>query len=83
MELILACIGVGMILQLLEGVTSGSEEVDGLLSLITISVDRNFLVTGTWATPTMDTWGDTTIVAEVEAGVIIGNDLEEKEVHAC
>ena len=47
MELLLAGIGVGMILWHLEGVTSGSEEVDGLLSLMAISVDSNFLGTGT------------------------------------
>ena len=55
MELLLASIGVGMILQHFEGVTSGSLEVDGLLSLIAISVDGNFLGTGTWVTPTMGT----------------------------
>ena len=57
MELLVAGIGVGMILQHLEGVASGSEEVNGLLSLTVISVDDNFLVTGTWVTPAMGTWG--------------------------
>ena len=83
MELLLASIGVGMILWHLEGVTSGSEEVDSLLSLTAISVDGNFSGTGTWVTPTLDTRVGTTIVDEVEAGVVIGNDLEEKEGHAC
>ena len=82
-ELLLTSIGVGMILQYLEGVTSGSEEVDGLLSLMAIAVDGNFSGTGTWVILTMGTWGGTTIVDGVEAGVVVGNDLEEKEVHAC
>ena len=56
-ELLLASIGVGMILQHLEGVTSGSEEVNGLLSLTVVSVHGNLSVTGTWVTPTMGTWG--------------------------
>ena len=55
MELLLAGIGVGMILQHLEGVTSGPDEVDGLLSLMAVSVDGNFLGTGTWVIPTMGT----------------------------
>ena len=57
MELLLASIGVGMILQHLEGVASGSEEVDGLLSLMAVAVDGDFLGTGTWVTPAMGTWG--------------------------
>ena len=52
-ELLLAGIGVGIILWHLEGVTSGPEEVDGLLSLTAISVDGNFLEAGTLQTPTM------------------------------
>ena len=56
-ELLLASIGVGMILWHLEGVTSGPEEVDGLLSLMAISVDGDFLGTGTWVTPAMSTMG--------------------------
>ena len=55
MELLLAGIGVCMILQHLERVTSGPEEVDGLLSLMAISVDGNFSEAGTWVTPTMGT----------------------------
>ena len=55
MELLLAGIGVGLILQHLEGVTSGPQEVDGLLSLMAISVDGNFLEAGTLVTPTMGT----------------------------
>ena len=57
MELLLTSIGVGMILWHLEGVTSGSKEVDGLLSLKAIAVDGDFSGTGTWVTPTMGTWG--------------------------
>ena len=57
MELPLVGSGVGMILQNLEGVASRSEEVDGSLSLTVVSVDDNFLVTGTWVTPAMGTWG--------------------------
>ena len=57
MELLLASIGMGMIFWHLEGVTSASEEVDGLLSLMAISVDGDFLGTGTWVNPTMGTWG--------------------------
>ena len=56
-ELLLASIGVGMILQHLEGVTSGSEEVGGLLLLIAASVDGDFSGTGTWVTSTMGTLG--------------------------
>ena len=54
-ELPLAGIGVGMILQHLEGVTSGPEEVDGLLSLTAVSVDGNFSEAGTWVTSAMGT----------------------------
>ena len=71
MELLLTGICVGMILQHLEGVTSGSEEVDGLLSLTAVAVDGDFLGTGTWVTPTRGTWVATTIVDEVESGVVI------------
>ena len=56
-EVLLTGIGVGMILWHLEGVTSGSEEVDGLLSLMAIAVHGDFLGTGTWVTPAMSTWG--------------------------
>ena len=55
MELLLAGIGVGMILWHLEGVTSGHEEVDVLLSLMVISVGGNFLEAGTWVTPAIGT----------------------------
>ena len=83
-ELLWAGIGVGMILWYLEGVTSGPEEVDGLLSLMAISVDGNFSEAGTWVMPTMGTSGGTTIVDEVESSVAGGKkDLEEKEVYAC
>ena len=56
-ELCLVGSGIGMILQHLEGVASGSEEVNGLLSLTIVSVDDNFSVTATWVTPAMGTWG--------------------------
>ena len=54
-ELLLVSIGVGVILWHLKGVTSGPEEVDGLLSLMAVSVDGNFSGTGTWVTPIMGT----------------------------
>ena len=55
MELLWASIGVGMILRHPEGMTSGSEEVDGLLSMTATSMDGDFLGTGAWVTPAMGT----------------------------
>ena len=59
MELLVVGMGVGIILQHLEGMTLGSNEVDGngLHLLMAASVDGDSSEIGTWVTPTMGTWG--------------------------
>ena len=59
MELLVVGIGAGKILLPLEGMTLGSDEVDGngLLSLMATSVDGDSSGTETWVTPAMGTWG--------------------------
>ena len=69
MELLVVGISVGIILQHLEGMTLGSDEVDGngMLLLAATSVDGN---SSTWVTPAMGTWGGATIIDEVVASVV-------------
>ena len=59
MELLVVDISVGIILPHLDGMTLGSDDVDGngLLSLMATSVDGNSLGAGLYMTPTMGTWG--------------------------
>ena len=74
MELLVVGMGVGIIISHLDGMTLGSDEVDGNgpLSLMATSVDGNSSGTGTWVTPAMGTLGGATIVDEVEASVVVG-----------
>ena len=59
MELLVVGIGVGIILLHLDGMTLGSDDVDGngLLSLTAASVDGNSSGAGLCMAPTMGTWG--------------------------
>ena len=80
-ELLEVGIGVDMILWHLEGMTLGSDEVEGngMILLVAILVDGN---PSTLVTPAMGTWGGATIVDEVVAGVAAEqNGLEERGVH--
>ena len=81
-ELLVVGIIVGIILCHLEGMTLGSDEVEGncMTLLVTVSVDGD---SSTWVTPTMGTWGGATIVNEVEADGVVAeqNDLEDRGVH--
>ena len=69
MELLVVGISVGIILWHLEGMTLGSDEVDGncMLLLVAVSVDDN---SSTWMTPNIDTRGGAIIVDEVVASVV-------------
>ena len=69
-ELLVAGISVGMILQHLEGMTLGSDEVngDGIFLLAATSVDGD---SSSWVTPTMGTWGGTTIIDDVVANGLV------------
>ena len=78
----MAGIGVGMILWHLEGMTLGSDEVDGdgILLLEAASVDGD---SSTWGTPIMGTWGGTTIIDGVVANGVVAeqSDLEDRGVY--
>ena len=69
-ELLVAGIGVGMILWHLEGMTLGSDKVegDGIILLVVTSVDGD---SSTWVTPAMGTWGGATIVDGVVANGVV------------
>ena len=69
MVLLVVSIGVGTLLQHLEGMTLGSDGVDsnGMLLLVAASFDGN---SSTCVTPTMGTWGGATIINEVVASVV-------------
>ena len=81
-ELLVVGIGVSMILQHLEGMTLGSDEVEGngMILLVAISVGGE---PSTWVTPTMGTWVGTTIVNDVVANGVVAkqSDLEDRGVH--
>ena len=81
-ELLVLGIGVGMILWHLEGMTLGSDEVEGngMILLVVISVDGD---SSPWVTPAMGTWGGVTIIDEVVANGVVAewNDLEDRGVH--
>ena len=76
-ELLVVGIDDGMILWHLEGMTLGSEEVEGngVILLVAILVDEE---PSTWVTPTMGTWRGTTIVDDVVANSAVAeqSDLE-------
>ena len=69
-ELLVVGISVGIILWHLEGMTLGSDKVEGngmiLLAAISVDVDSS-----TWVTPTMDTWEGATIVNDVVASGVM------------
>ena len=67
---------MGVILCHLAGVPLGSEEVEALTS----STSGDFLELEPRVTPAIGTWGGTTMVDDMEAGV--RDALEELEVHA-
>ena len=81
-ELLVIGISVGMILWHLEGMTLGSEKVegDGMILLAAILVDGD---SSTWVTPTMGTWGGTTIVDGVVANGVVAecSNLEDRGAH--
>ena len=81
-KLLVAGIGVGMILWHLEGMTSGSDEVEGdsMILLAATSVDGD---SSTWVTPTKATWGGATIVDGVVAdgGVAEQSNIEDRGVN--
>ena len=62
-ELLVVGISVGIILQHLEGMTLGSDEVegDGMILVVAISVDGD---SSTWVTSAMGTWRGATIINE-------------------
>ena len=63
-ELLVIGISVGIILQHLEGMILGSDEVEGngMILLVAILVDDD---SSTWMTPTIGTWGCTTILMKL------------------
>ena len=71
-ELLVVEIGVGLILWHLEGMTLGSDEVEGncMLLLAAASVDGN---SSTWVTPNIGTWGGATIINEVVANGVVAD----------
>ena len=80
-ELLVVGIGVGMILWHLEGMTLGSDEVEGngilLLAAALVNGDSSM-----WVTPIMGTWGGETIVDGVVANGIVAeqSDFEDRGV---
>ena len=69
-ELLVVGIGVSTILWHLEGMTLGSDEVEGngMVLLVAISVDGN---SSTWVIPTMGTWGGATIINDIIADSVV------------
>ena len=69
-ELLVVGISVSMILWHLEGMTLGSDEVEGngMILLAAVSVDGD---SSTWVTPTMGTWGGATIINGVVPGGVV------------
>ena len=69
-ELLVVGTGVGIILWHLEGMTLGSDKVegDGMILLAAVSVDGD---SSTWVTPVMGTWGGTTIIDEIVANSVV------------
>ena len=74
-ELLVVGIGVGIILWHLEGMTLGSDKVEGngMILLAIISVDGD---SSTWVTPAMGTWGGATIIDEVVANNVVAEQKQ-------
>ena len=81
-ELLVAGISIGMILQHLEGMTLGSDEVkgDGIFLLVATSINGD---SSTWVPPMMGTWGGKTIIDGVVANGIVAeqSDFEDRGVN--
>ena len=81
-ELLVAGVSVGMILWHLEGMTFGSDEVEGegifLLAASSVNGDSS-----TWVTPILGTWGGKTIIDGVVANCIVAeqSDFEDRGVN--
>ena len=77
-ELLVAGIGIGMILQHLEGMVLGSAEVegDGILLLVGALVKGD---SSMWVTPTMGTWGGETVMDGVVANRIVAEQSNSED----